>query len=137
MLVFDASFTMPLFISDSRSAQALATLQTLQREGHAFLAPTLWTYEVTSLLRKLLHFEHISASEAETALDSMANFQIELIQPDLALARRAMVWSQRLKRASAYDSFYLALAEERGCDLWTADGKLANAAKQSWVRLLV
>jgi predicted nucleic acid-binding protein len=28
-----------------------------------------------------------------------------------------------------YDSYYLALAEQRGCDLWTADTKFFNAVK--------
>ena len=136
MLVVDASFTLPLLIADPRSAQARPLAQKLRREGHAFLAPTLWTYEVTSTLHKLRHFGHISPSEAEFALDSMASFEIELVHPDLSLARRAVAWSLRLKRASTYDSFYLALAEERGCDLWTADSHLANAVKQSWVRSL-
>jgi predicted nucleic acid-binding protein len=66
----------------------------------------------------------------------MMNFEIELIHPDLTLIQRALAWSQRLQRASTYDSFNLALAEDRGCDLWTADSPLSNAARQQWVRLL-
>jgi predicted nucleic acid-binding protein len=137
MLVMDASFAIPLFISDPRSPQAISMLQRLQEEGHSFLAPTLWLYEITSSLQKLRHFEVISTPEVKFAVDSISNFEIELIQPDLSLVERALAWSQRLQRASAYDSFYLALAEERGCELWTADGKLSNAVQEKWVRLLV
>jgi predicted nucleic acid-binding protein len=93
-------------------------------------------YELTSTVRKLRHFGKISATEVITAIDSMVAFEIELIPPHSGLVARAMEWSQRLKRASAYDCFYLALAEENGCDLWTADVKLSNAVQQSWVRLL-
>jgi hypothetical protein len=32
---------------------------------------------------------------------------------------RAFAWTLRLDRAAAYGSFYLALAEELVCDLWT------------------
>jgi hypothetical protein len=43
---------------------------------------------------------------------------------------------QRLKRAAAYDSYYLALAESLNCDLWTTDSRLVNAVKLRWVRLV-
>jgi predicted nucleic acid-binding protein len=136
MVVLDASFSIPLFISDPRSPQALTVVQQLKGAGHSFLAPTLWIYEVTSTIRKLHHFGSLNPTEVEFAIDSMLAFEIEFIQPDGELVKRAMAWSQRLKRASAYDSFYLALAAERGCDLWTADVHLSNAMQQSWVRLL-
>jgi predicted nucleic acid-binding protein len=42
----------------------------------------------------------------------------------------------QLKRAAAYDSFYLALAETLRSELWTADKRLVNAAGVSWVHLM-
>ena len=129
MLVLDASFSILLFLSDPRSSKSLSLAERFREEGHTFVAPSLWTYEVTSTLQKLLHFKQISRSEVEFAVESIAIFEIELVQPDNALVRRALIWSQRLRRASAYDSFYLALAEARGCDLWTADSRLSNAAQ--------
>lgn len=137
MQVLDASVTIPLFIPEPRSKQVLALVIRLQEEGHILLAPTLWIYEVTSTFQKLQHFNHITKPEVELALETVASFQIELIQPNLPLMQRAISWSQRLRRANAYDSFYLALAEEHGCDLWTADRRLANAVGESWVRLLL
>lgn len=136
MLVLDASFSVPLFVSDARSSQARVVLQGLVAQGDAFIAPTLWSYEVTSSLQKLRHFGHISDAELEYAIDTMASFEISLIHPDHLLIGHAVVWSHRLRRASTYDSFYLALAQDRGCDLWTADSRLAHAVKESWVRLL-
>jgi len=50
--------------------------------------------------------------------------------------RLAFVWTRRLKRAVAYDSFYLALAESLGCDLWTADQRLHHAVDAPWVHLV-
>jgi predicted nucleic acid-binding protein len=42
----------------------------------------------------------------------------------------------RLKRASAYDSYYLVLAQALECDFWTADKRLFNALQETrlgWV----
>jgi predicted nucleic acid-binding protein len=47
-----------------------------------------------------------------------------------------MLWTLRLNRAAAYDSFYLALAERLGCNLWTADRRLWQAVSAGWVRLV-
>lgn len=50
--------------------------------------------------------------------------------------RLAFDWTIRLKRAPAYDSYYLALAEIMGCDLWTADRRLCKAVNLSWIRVV-
>lgn len=36
--------------------------------------------------------------------------------------------AQKYNRPTAYDASYLALAEDAGCELWTADGRLVKAA---------
>lgn len=46
-----------------------------------------------------------------------------------------LAWLLRLDRAAAHDSFYLALAEELECDLWTADRHLVGAVDVAWVRV--
>jgi predicted nucleic acid-binding protein len=48
----------------------------------------------------------------------------------------AFDWTRRLRRAAAYDSYYLALADLLKCDLWTADQHLVDAAAVPWVRLV-
>ena len=48
-------------------------------------------------------------------------------------------WGKRLAQSKAYDSFYLALAERMGEDLWTGDRRLFNRAQQlgvGWVKLM-
>jgi predicted nucleic acid-binding protein len=59
---------------------------------------------------------------------------VRLVVPDVGQNRQALEWTLRLKRASAYDSYYLALAEALKCDLWTFDRRLFNAVDLSWVR---
>ena len=56
--------------------------------------------------------------------------------PDDELVRKALAWTLRLGRAAAYDSFYLALADRLGCDLWSADWYLARAVDVAWVRVV-
>ena len=48
---------------------------------------------------------------------------------------RAWELATKLNRPTAYDAHYLALAEELGCEFWTADTRLHNAVKDtlSWV----
>ena len=60
---------------------------------------------------------------------------VRLAAPDDELVRKAFAWTLRLGRAAAYDSLYLALVEELGCDLWTADRHLVRAVDLAWVRV--
>ena len=58
-----------------------------------------------------------------------------LAAPDDELVRSAFAWTLRLDRAVAHDSAYVALAEKLGCELWTADRRLAGAVDVAWVRV--
>jgi predicted nucleic acid-binding protein len=60
---------------------------------------------------------------------------VRLVPPDAAQATLAYDWTLRLNRAAAYDSFYLALAETLGADLWTTDRRLSAAVGLPWVRV--
>ena len=102
--------------------------------GVRLVAPTLWCYEVTSILTKALHFKRLTPNEVEKAIRLSSHFDIDLIPPDAELATAALAWTIQLRPAAAYDSFYLALAQRLGCELWTVDHKLARAANVAWVR---
>ena len=96
-------------------------------------APTLWQYEVTSTLAKLVHFREITKEVSEEVLEMALALDISIIAPDESICRKALDWTYRLKRASAYDSFYLALAEHLQGDLWTADRKLVRVVGLGWI----
>ena len=99
-------------------------------------APTLWVYETTTALCKAVFFDLLAVDHAEELLSLFQDLPIELVPPDADQCRRAFAWTCRLKRAAAYDSFYLAAAESLGCELWTADQRLHNAVDLPWVRLV-
>jgi predicted nucleic acid-binding protein len=106
-----------------------------KQEGDTIYVPALWRYETTSTLTKLVYFKDLTEAEAIRALDLIAALKVELIPPDSDQAQKAFEWTLRLRRAAAYDSFYLVLAETTTDGLWTADERLYNAIKEllPWV----
>ena len=76
------------------------------------------------------------ATEAREALLSIALLQIETFD-NLSLSRRALEMASELGLKAAYDAHYLALAQQFGAELWTADARLVKAVANEidWIRL--
>lgn len=106
-----------------------------QRSGFQLCAPTLWAYEVTSIFTKMVHFRDLSELDGRKGLQLASELGVQLFPPDEDQIHKAFEWTRRLRRVAAYDSFYLALAETMGCEFWTIDKRLFNAAGQPWVKL--
>jgi predicted nucleic acid-binding protein len=136
VLVVDAGIGYRLFIPHPEQAVLRALISAKLETGCRLVAPTLWRYEVTSVLARAVHQRQLTQAEAEEGLALSQSLPLDLIAPSDALARAAFVWTLRLQRASAYDSFYLALAQQLQCELWTFDKRLANAVGAPWVRYL-
>jgi predicted nucleic acid-binding protein len=134
-LVVDASLTIRLILPDPRRSALRARVEGWLREGYELVAPDLWLYEMTTALCKAAFFGLVTAEEAEDALPLVSELAIQLVAAEAEQARLAFAWTRRLNRAAAYDSFYLALAESLGCELWTADRRLHNAVGLPWVQL--
>jgi predicted nucleic acid-binding protein len=134
-LVVDASFAIRLILPDPRRSDFRALMERWLQEGCELLAPDLWLYEMTTALCKAAHFGLVTAEEAASSLVLVSELAVQLVAPDAEQARLAFAWTQRLHRAAAYDSFYLALAESLACELWTADRRLHTAVGLPWVQL--
>lgn len=85
--------------------------------------PGIFTAEVTSGLRGLVHRGALSPIRAATALSEILSIRT-LIYPFEPFARRA--WELR-DSLTIYDSWYVALAERLETELVTADKRLADA----------
>lgn len=133
-VVIDASVALKLGLPDPLREECRTLVTRLVREGFELIAPALWAYEATSTLCKAVHFRQLTADEGRRALVQLMELGVRLVAPDAWQNQQAFEWTLRLKRAAAYDSYYLALAEALECDLWTADRRLLNTVDLPWVR---
>jgi predicted nucleic acid-binding protein len=132
--VIDASIALKLVLPNPLRDQCRLVVADLVNEGFELVAPALWACETTSTLCKAVHFGHLAVDEGRQALAHLAALGVRLVAPDPAQNRRVFEWTLHLNRAAAYDSYYLALAEAIGGDLWTADRRLCQAVNRAWVR---
>jgi len=128
-VVIDASLAIKAILPNPLQSQCLALIERFAQLQP--VAPVLWTYETASALAKGLHFGELTESEAKKALEQLHALNVRQITPDASQTLAALDWTRRLKRASVYDSYYLALAEALGCNFWTADSRLYNALKDA------
>ena len=133
----DASLALKLVLSESDSDQAEIEWQNWIKSGIEVAAPFLFIFETTSVLRNRVYRKEITAREATEALAIVTGLRITYLHPP---ALRQAVWelAQRFNRPTAYDSFYLALAQLEGCPLWTGDKRLYNLVKNEldWVHVV-
>lgn len=133
----DANLIIWTLVPFPLSDVAEALLEKWQREQTTLIAPALFAFEVTSSLRRLVYLEEITAGEGERAFE-------QFLKLDIRLSRQRgiypLAWrlAKRFNRPRAYDAAYLALAQLRGCDFWTADERLYNAVRHEmeWVKWL-
>jgi len=88
------------------------------------MAPELVFVEVISLVRKALARRRISPSRAAAAMNGLVTLEIETVGHRRHTAR---VWELR-ENVSPYDAAYVAVAEDHGLLLLTADKRLSRAS---------
>ena len=123
--VIDASIAIKAILPNPLQGHCRALVQTFADVQP--VAPALWVYETTSAISKAVHFEQLTENEGRRALEQVDALGVQLFVSDLEQNRSAFGWTLELRRGSAYDSFYLVLAQALDCDFWTADKKLFNA----------
>ena len=134
LAVIDASLVLKALLPDLETTRCQAVLAHLQNAQ--LVAPALWVYEVTSTLAKAVHFKQLTVEDSKAVLHQALELDMQIIAPDETQSNLAFEWTLRLKRASAYDSFYLAIAEALDAPFWTADQRLINVFqdhKPSWL----
>jgi predicted nucleic acid-binding protein len=86
-------------------------------------APDLVDVETVAVLRKRWLAGSITDARFAAAVDDLQDLDLDRY-PVLRFMRRA--WELRAN-VTPYDATYVALAEVLGCELWTADQRLAKA----------
>lgn len=93
------------------------------------IAPPLVEYEIESIFQKQLQRGEKTIDEVDTAIDKLSKIEISICtHPDMV--KRARVIARQFNQLNVYDSLYAALADLRGCDLWTADKAFYEAVKE-------
>jgi predicted nucleic acid-binding protein len=133
----DANVVVWSLVPSPLSAQADQFFEDATVRQLTLVAPALLSFEVSSVLRRLVYLRALTPDEGEEAFAIFQRMPIRLSQ------RRAIVplaWqlAKEFGRPRTYDAAYLAVAQLYGCELWTADEKLFNAVSRRlpWVRWL-
>jgi predicted nucleic acid-binding protein len=125
----DASLAVKVVVTESNSDKADALFDEWANAGQQLVAPAFLEVETDSILRQkvVLHRE-LTAGKAEAAF---AKLQALPIQQVSMSEQRQRAWqiAAQCGFATVYDATYLALAELRGCEFWTADERLYNQVK--------
>jgi len=131
-IVLDASVVAKLFLKEEGSAIAIRL-----KDGHVegkieIVAPSLMKYELISALKS----KNFSKNEIKLALEVVRDYGFSIMELDDALFDKVAELSIDYN-LSAYDAAYIALAEDTGVILCTADEKMHGKVKKlGFVRLL-
>jgi predicted nucleic acid-binding protein len=133
----DAGLALKLVFHEHDSALARALWEEWKSQKITVIAPTLWGYEVTSVIRNHVHRGKLAAEMEVEVFARVHQLPVQLMRP-AGLHQRAWELAQRFNRPAAYDVHYLALTEMVGCPFWTADERLFNVVRDEleWVHWL-
>jgi predicted nucleic acid-binding protein len=124
-VVLDASVAIKIFIDEEGSERA----RMLAASGAQFAAPEFVLAEIASVLLKRLGRGEITRPYAEAALERAQTLFDELASVAGLVSRGFSIATDH--GTSAYDALYVALAEEKGWPLATADHRLVERIRRS------
>jgi predicted nucleic acid-binding protein len=130
-VVLDASVAAKLYFTEEMSDLAEAAV----RAADLLIAPDLVFIELASVAAKQVRRGVTTADTGAIAMNLMHGLLDESV-PLEGLAGRAFDFAQH-HGVSAYDGAYLALAEERGLQVLTADVRLVRRAELEGLSHLV
>ncbi len=129
-VVVDASIALKWTINEADSSAALALLVDWTKQEIEVHAPFLLAYEVTNALYRRVRKGEIPFYDARRGLTEIIYKVVEFdFREDPDFNIRAMELGQQFGLPAVYDSHYLALAESKECELWTADLRMWNSVK--------
>lgn len=128
-VVLDSNVAVALALDAERAPAIEARLRAWEDAGESLHAPTLFRFEVASALTRNIVAGKIDAADAKVAWQRIVAIEISL--HGLTDGPAVIAVARRLKRESAYDASYVALAQELDAELWTLDGPLARNAAGS------
>ena len=115
---------MNFVLDNSAAIEAMTRPRTLILPPGMLFAPELIDVEFLSTMRRLVKHGELSQERARGFIDAWQSSPVRRTEHAPLIDR---AWEHR-DTISAYDAFYVALAERLRLPLITADGRLARAA---------
>lgn len=129
-VVVDASVAVKWLVREEHTDRALAILSAWHDDEVTPAAPYLLPFEVANALHRRVTRNQLSVGDTARMISQLLSSRLELHQT-VELHVRALALATELQQGAVYDAHYLALAEEIGCELWTADERFHRAARQA------
>ena len=126
-VVVDASVVVKWLVWEDDSDTALDLMHEWESGNVRMLAPPMLMNETANALLRKERDGKIRAGEARVLMREFGEIGIEFVEwPDLYDEGIALALA--LNHPAVYDTLYLAVAEEYGCELWLADGPFYDRA---------
>lgn len=125
-VVLDSNVAVALMLDAERAPAIEERLRVWEAADEALHAPSLFRFELANALTRNVVAGKIDSSDAKVAWQRIVAMEISL--HGLTDGPAVIAIARKLKRESAYDAAYVALAQELGAELWTLDGPLARNA---------
>jgi predicted nucleic acid-binding protein len=125
-VVLDSNVAVALMLDAERAPVIEERLRAWEDADEDLHAPTLFRFEVANALTRNVVAGKIDSSDAKIAWQRIVAIEISL--RGLNDGPTVIAIARKLKRESAYDASYIALAQELDAELWTLDGPLARNA---------
>ncbi len=122
--VLDSSVAFKWVVVEAHSDKAQLVRDDYRNQVHELLSPDVFPIEIAHALTRAERQGRITAPQGAVLLADVLSTCPKLF-PSLSLLRRAVEISSRL-RVGVYDCLYVALTEQEGGELLTADARLAS-----------
>lgn len=126
-IIIDASVAVKWPIVEPYTTEARALRDQGLRQTVPLIAPALFGYEVTSVLKRKVSERLFTHADAQLALTGILAI-VQLRHFSRSLALRALEIADLVGQKLAYDTQYVALAQQLKCDFWTADKRFYDEA---------
>lgn len=133
MIAIDSSVIFKWFdTTEDFHLQAKVYLRQHISKENEILIPDLLLYEITNAWATKTK---LSKKDIEDNLARLERYSLKILAVNLELLKKA-AWFSKKYHVSVYDAIYAVMAEEKECDLITADVKFANKVDLPFVKKL-
>ena len=124
----DANLVVKWYTFEPLRDQSVGLLNEAQQNGITIVAPDSIMPEVGSALRRGVYRGAITPENGLLAISLLSRAPIRRFDVKDLFADAWRI-AEKHNLATLYDAYYLALAQLRGCDFWTADERFINSVK--------